>query len=104
MTVVSDPNTPVAKPRSRRSWLLKVGAVLAIFGPGLISANAGNDAGGILTYASAGSQFGYRMLFLMVLVTVGLVVVQPWATGYPSGSVRVRHHLLPLVVARAAAR
>src|SRR6202042_539673 len=76
MTVVSDPNTPVAKPRSRRSWLLKVGAVLAIFGPGLISANAGNDAGGILTYASAGSQFGYRMLFLMVLVTVGLVVVQ----------------------------
>ena len=76
MTVVSDPNTPVAKPRPRRSWLLKVGAVLAIFGPGLISANAGNDAGGILTYASAGSQFGYRMLFLMVLVTVGLVVVQ----------------------------
>ena len=76
MTVVSDPNTPVAKPRPCRSWLLKVGAVLAIFGPGLISANAGNDAGGILTYASAGSQFGYRMLFLMVLVTVGLVVVQ----------------------------
>jgi Mn2+/Fe2+ NRAMP family transporter len=51
-------------------------AVLAIFGPGLIAANAGNDAGGILTYASAGSQFGYRTLFLMVLVTVALVVVQ----------------------------
>ena len=51
-------------------------AVLAIFGPGLIAANAGNDAGGILTYASAGSQFGYRTLFLMVLITVALVVVQ----------------------------
>jgi Mn2+/Fe2+ NRAMP family transporter len=50
--------------------------VLAIFGPGLIAANAGNDAGGILTYASAGSQFAYRTLFLMVLITVALVVVQ----------------------------
>jgi Mn2+/Fe2+ NRAMP family transporter len=51
-------------------------AVLAILGPGLIAANAGNDAGGILTYASAGSQFAYRTLFLMVLVTVALVAVQ----------------------------
>ena len=44
--------------------------------PGLIAANAGNDAGGIVTYASAGAQFAYRTLFLMVLVTVALVVVQ----------------------------
>ena len=51
-------------------------AVLAVLGPGLIAANAGNDAGGIVTYASAGSQFAYRTLFLMVLVTVALVVVQ----------------------------
>ncbi|MPV90520.1 divalent metal cation transporter [Georgenia ruanii] len=51
-------------------------ALLAALGPGLIAANAGNDAGGIATYASAGSQFGYRTLFVMVLVTVALVVVQ----------------------------
>ena len=51
-------------------------AFLAVAGPGLIAANAGNDAGGILTYASAGAQFAYRTLFLMVLVTVALVVVQ----------------------------
>ena len=44
--------------------------------PGLIAANAGNDAGGIATYASAGSQFVYRALFVMLLVTVALVVVQ----------------------------
>ncbi|MFN8035489.1 MAG: divalent metal cation transporter [Acidimicrobiia bacterium] len=50
--------------------------LLALLGPGLIAANAGNDAGGIATYASAGSQFAYRMLFCMVLVTVALVVVQ----------------------------
>ena len=56
--------------------MVRLLAVLAILGPGLIAANAGNDAGGILTYASAGAQFAYRTLFLMVLVTVALVVVQ----------------------------
>lgn len=50
--------------------------VATIAGPGLIAANAGNDAGGVATYASAGAQFGYRTLFLMVLVTVALVLVQ----------------------------
>jgi Mn2+/Fe2+ NRAMP family transporter len=44
--------------------------LLAFMGPGIIAANAGNDAGGIATYASAGAQFGYRTLFAMVLVTV----------------------------------
>ncbi len=58
--------------RKRPKWVL----YLTLIGPGLIAANAGNDAGGIATYASAGSEFGYDMLFLMVLVTVGLVVVQ----------------------------
>jgi Mn2+/Fe2+ NRAMP family transporter len=49
---------------------------LAAAGPGLIAANAGNDAGGVVTYASAGAQFGYRPIFFMVLVTVGYVSVQ----------------------------
>ena len=49
---------------------------LAAAGPGLIAANAGNDAGGVATYASAGAQFGYKPLFFMVLVTVGYVCVQ----------------------------
>jgi Mn2+/Fe2+ NRAMP family transporter len=52
---------------------------LALLGPGLIAANAGNDAGGIATYASAGAQFAYRTLFVMLLVTVALVVVQEMA-------------------------
>ncbi|HZT65337.1 MAG TPA: divalent metal cation transporter [Acidimicrobiales bacterium] len=55
-------------------------AYAAFAGPGLIAANAGNDAGGIATYASAGSQFRYRTLFFMVLVTIGLVVVQEMST------------------------
>ncbi len=49
---------------------------LAAAGPGLIAAAAGNDAGGVVTYSSAGSQFVYRTLFLMVLITVAYIVVQ----------------------------
>jgi Mn2+/Fe2+ NRAMP family transporter len=52
---------------------------LAIAGPGVIAANAGNDAAGIATYSSAGSQFVYRTLFFMVLVTIALVIVQEMA-------------------------
>ncbi len=62
----------IASGRRRRRWF----TFLAIAGPGIIAANAGNDAGGIITYASAGAQFGYRTLFFMLLVTIGLVVVQ----------------------------
>ncbi len=58
--------------RRGRGFLL----YLAAAGPGLIAANAGNDAGGVATYASAGAQFGYRPLFFMVLVTIGYVCVQ----------------------------
>jgi Mn2+/Fe2+ NRAMP family transporter len=69
--------TDIAAPRAKpRRWLKRALGFLAVAGPGLIAANAGNDAGGIITYASAGAQFAYRTLFLMVLVTVALVVVQ----------------------------
>jgi Mn2+/Fe2+ NRAMP family transporter len=73
-------DAPAARKAERTArlprWLRRILGLLAILGPGLIAANAGNDAGGILTYASAGSQFGYRTLFLLVLITVALVVVQ----------------------------
>ncbi|OZB83763.1 MAG: Mn transporter [Microbacterium sp. 14-71-5] len=58
-----------------RTVLLYAGSL----GPGLIAANAGNDAAGIVTYASAGSEFIYRTLFFMVLVTIALVIVQTMA-------------------------
>jgi Mn2+/Fe2+ NRAMP family transporter len=54
-------------------------AYLAVAGPGLVAANAGNDAAGIATYSSAGSQFVYRTLFFMLLVTIALVIVQEMA-------------------------
>jgi Mn2+/Fe2+ NRAMP family transporter len=49
---------------------------LALLGPGLIAASAGNDAGGIATYSSAGARYGYDLIWVMVLLTVGLAVVQ----------------------------
>ncbi|HUA95747.1 MAG TPA: divalent metal cation transporter [Acidimicrobiales bacterium] len=76
MTAVDQSIARQSQAKRRPRWVVGLLAFLAILGPGLIAANAGNDAGGILTYASAGSQFGYRTLFLMVLITVALVVVQ----------------------------
>ncbi len=62
--------------RSRRTPFL---AALAVLGPGLVAANAGNDAGGIATYASVGARYGYGLLWMMVVITVSLVVVQEMA-------------------------
>ncbi|HEY2074094.1 MAG TPA: Nramp family divalent metal transporter [Gaiellaceae bacterium] len=54
-------------------------AMLAVAGPGLIAANAGNDAGGIATYSSVGAKYGYDLLWMMVVITVSLIVVQEMA-------------------------
>ncbi|MGZ4712993.1 MAG: NRAMP family divalent metal transporter [Acidimicrobiia bacterium] len=70
---------PASPPAPKRRRFLRFAAVIAILGPGLIAANAGNDAGGIVTYASAGSQFQYRTLFICVLVIAALVAVQEMA-------------------------
>lgn len=49
---------------------------LLILGPGLIASAAGNDAGGIATYSSAGAKYGYDLIWVMVVVTVSLMIVQ----------------------------
>ncbi len=49
---------------------------LTIIGPGLITVNAGNDAGGIATYASVGASYGYKMLWGLLIITFSLAVVQ----------------------------
>jgi Mn2+/Fe2+ NRAMP family transporter len=51
-------------------------AYLAILGPGVIAANAGNDAGGIATYASVGADYGLRLLWLLIPITLSLGLVQ----------------------------
>lgn len=54
----------------------RIFALLALLGPGLIAANAGNDAGGIATYSSVGAKYGYQLLWVMVLITISLAIVQ----------------------------
>src|SRR5947209_3124150 len=50
--------------------------LLAILGPGLIAANAGNDAGGVATYSSAGASYGYNLLWALAITTVFVAVAQ----------------------------
>src|ERR1700677_2444080 len=59
-----------------RSWKTRILLFLAVLGPGFITANVDNDAGGILTYSNAGAQYGYALLWTMIPVTVALLVVQ----------------------------
>jgi Mn2+/Fe2+ NRAMP family transporter len=65
--------------RRRSGRLVRLVALGSVLGPGLVAANAGNDAGGIATYASVGARYGYDLLWMMVLITISLVVVQEMA-------------------------
>ncbi len=49
---------------------------LAILGPGIIAANAGNDASGIATYSTVGAGFGYTMLWAFIPMVISLIIVQ----------------------------
>jgi Mn2+/Fe2+ NRAMP family transporter len=60
----------------RKGWKARLALVLAVVGPGFITANVDNDAGGIFTYSLAGAQFGYSLLWTMIPITIALVVVQ----------------------------
>jgi Mn2+/Fe2+ NRAMP family transporter len=50
--------------------------LLAVIGPGIITANVDNDAGGITTYSVAGAHFGYSLLWMLGLVALALIIVQ----------------------------
>jgi len=79
MANLSPPSPPRRRPRlpgvlrKRRTQLI---LFLGILGPGLITSNADNDAGGIFTYAQAGAKYGYDLIWLLLLTTIALAVVQ----------------------------
>lgn len=79
MANLSPPSAPRRRPRlsgvlrKRRTQLI---LFLGILGPGLITSNADNDAGGIFTYAQAGAKYGYDLIWLLLLTTIALAVVQ----------------------------
>lgn len=60
-------------PRGIWKWLI-------VLGPGLIATSAGNDAGGIATYSSAGAKYGYQLIWVMIVLTLCFSVVQEMCT------------------------
>src|SRR5712672_3334836 len=64
-----------ARRHGRRLWV-RIGLFLAALGPGLITSNVDNDAGGISTYSLAGAQFGYLLLWSLIPMTIALYVTE----------------------------
>src|SRR6195256_188094 len=62
--------------RFLRRWKTQILLFFSVVGPGFITANVDNDAGGILTYSQAGAQFGHTLLWTMIPITIALIVVQ----------------------------
>lgn len=59
-----------------KHWRTRILLLLAVIGPGFITANVDNDANGILTYSQAGAQFGYTLLWTIIPMTLSLIVIQ----------------------------
>ena len=62
--------------RRFRPILTRLALLFAVIGPGIITANVDNDAGGITTYSVAGAKYGYGLLWMMPLVALALIIVQ----------------------------
>lgn len=58
----------------------RLAGLLAILGPGFVTANVDNDPGGILTYSQAGAKYGYALLWTLIPTTIALIVVQEMAS------------------------
>src|SRR3990167_180138 len=64
------------KPQKWDYWKMRLMVFLSVVGPGIITGTADNDAGGVATYSIAGAHFGYRMLWILVVITIMLYVTQ----------------------------
>ena len=67
---------PAEMPALRMSWWRRLSLILAVVGPGIITSNVDNDAGGITTYSLAGAEFGLRLLWSMLPITGVLILIQ----------------------------
>ena len=71
---------PIFRRAGRAAMMTRLAMFFAIMGPGIITQNVDNDAGGITTYTLAGANFGYALLWTMIPVTIALYVVQEMAS------------------------
>ena len=78
LTPPSTPSSPsyLETPASPTSFRRRLVLILAVIGPGIITATVDNDAGGITTYSLAGAEYGLRLLWCMVPITGVLVLMQ----------------------------
>ncbi len=72
-------STPILRRVASASATRRLMIFLAIMGPGIVTQNVDNDAGGIATYSLAGAGFGYVMLWTLIPITIALYVVQEMA-------------------------
>jgi NRAMP (natural resistance-associated macrophage protein)-like metal ion transporter len=61
---------------SKRSVWRTVGLFLILMGPGIITSNVDNDAGGITTYSLAGAHYGLKLIWSLVPIMIALIVIQ----------------------------
>src|SRR5271169_804767 len=59
-----------------RNFGAKLLIFMAVLGPGIITANVDNDAGGIYTYSVAGAKYGFSLLWTLLPITIALIIVQ----------------------------
>lgn len=59
-----------------KRWRYQITLFLSVMGPGLITANVDNDAGGIYTYSAAGAKYGYLPLWTLIPITLLLIITQ----------------------------
>ena len=67
---------PVSDVNPRRTWRRRILTLLAILGPGIIVMVGDNDAGGVTTYSQAGQDYGYSLLWTLLLLIPVLIVNQ----------------------------
>jgi Mn2+/Fe2+ NRAMP family transporter len=67
---------------------IRLALLLAVVGPGIITANVDNDAGGITTYSVAGATYGYSLLWMMPMVVLALVIIQEMSARLGSSLVK----------------
>jgi NRAMP (natural resistance-associated macrophage protein)-like metal ion transporter len=72
-TQAAPPSSPIA---SRKGLWKTLGIFFALLGPGIITSNVDNDAGGITTYSLAGSEFGLSLLWTLLPITLALIIIQ----------------------------
>jgi len=59
-----------------KNWRRRIALFLAVIGPGIITSNVDNDAGGIGVYSQAGSAYGYTLLWALIPMTIALYVTE----------------------------